>query len=341
MSLSLKFMALFTLSLGVYWVHPNLASAEPPKIAGFAAPGTAGEVYWQQFKDSVESLSGGRLDTTLMIRGEAGPEETQFAGLRRNRLQLGGISTGTLGLAVPELAVLRAPFLFESIEEASYVLDEYLLDSFSDRFSEKDLVLLSWMMDGWMDVYATFPIHVPADVRGRKMRVSADDSALLFMRALGADVNQIPLSDVIPALQTGLVEGGEQSTQIFALAGLDSVASHFTTTHHSYSTAGVVANKAWWDGLSVDDKAVYRGSIPKANWYRGLVQARNTIYLKQAKVKGLIVNPPTDAERAQWQSKGRAIHAELIQAIGGDASAVYAEIMAAKAAFSAKTSEER
>ncbi|NKB44962.1 MAG: hypothetical protein GKS03_11860 [Alphaproteobacteria bacterium] len=314
-------------------VMPSAAFAEPPKIAGFAAPGTAGEIYWQQFEDAVATLSEGRLDATLMVQGEAGPEETQFSGLRRNRLQMAGISTGTLGLAVPELAVLRAPFLFESIEEASYVLDEHLLDSVAHRFAEKNLVLLSWMMDGWMDLYASFPIRVPGHLRSRQMRVSADDSALLFMAALGADVIQIPLSDVIPGMQTGLVEGGEQSTQIFALAGLDTVARHFTLTHHSYSTAGVVANKTWWDSLSADDRAVYRNAVPKADWYRGLVLERNELYLVRAEDDGLRVVYPTAEERASWKRLGQNIHGDLVREIGGDATELYEEIMKAKRAF--------
>lgn len=326
-------------SLLLVWVLALSAQpvwAEPPKIAGFAAPGTAGEVYWQRFADAVTDLSEGRLDATLMVLGEAGPEETQFAGLRRNRLQMAGISTGTLGLAVPELAILRAPFLFESIEEASFVLDEYLLESFAQRFVEKDLVLLSWMMDGWMDLYATFPIRQITDLRDRKMRVSADDSALLFMAELEADVIQIPLSDVIPGMQTGLVEGGEQSTQIFALAGLDAVANHFALTHHSYSTAGVVANKAWWDSLSDDEKSAYRGAVPNAAWYRGVVLERNALYLARAQAAGLNVFYPTEQERQVWRDMGQRIHADLIEKIGGDAAAVYAEVMKAKKAFASR-----
>ncbi|MDG2243700.1 MAG: TRAP transporter substrate-binding protein [Rhodospirillaceae bacterium] len=309
------------------------AVAEPPKVAGFAAPGTAGEIYWQKFEDAVDALSDGRLGVTLMVQGEAGPEETQFAGLRRNRLQMAGISTGTLGLALSELAVLRAPFLFESIEEASYVLDTHLLRSMEARFAEKNLVLLSWMMDGWMDLYTKFPVRIPADLSARKIRVSTDDSALLYMAALDADVIQIPLSDVIPGMQTGLVEGGEQSTQIFALAGLDATANHFTLTHHAYSTAGVVANKTWWDSLSIEEQKVYRGAIPDANWYRDLVLDRNALYLKRAQEDGLNVVYPSAEERALWQQLGQNIYNDLIRDIGGNAAELYAEIMRTKEEF--------
>ncbi|MEQ8735071.1 MAG: TRAP transporter substrate-binding protein [Rhodospirillaceae bacterium] len=315
------------------------ACADPPKIAGFAAPGTAGEVYWQQYKDAVRTLSGGRLDVTLMVLGEAGPEETQFAGLRRNRLQVGGISTGTLGLAVPELAVLRAPFLFDSLEEASFVLDRYLLEFLVAKFRDKDLVLLSWMMDGWMDIYATFPIHMPEDVARRKLRISADDSALMFFRSLKADVIQIPLSDVIPSMQTGLVEGGEQSTQIFALAGLESRSPYLSLTHHAYSTAGVVANKSWWDSLPREDQLVYRDAVPNAVWYRSFVLEKNESYLAAARSRGLTVIEPKQNERAEWQKRGLSIHRTLIEKIGGDAAALYEEVMAAKAVFAAEQNE--
>ncbi len=340
-TIALVLLVFTALGLVPYGLVLGKARAEPPKIAGFAAPGTAGEVYWQQYKDAVRTLSGGRLDATLMVLGEAGPEETQFAGLRRNRLQVGGISTGTLGLAVPELAVLRAPFLFESLEEASFVLDHYLRESLTARFADKDLVLLSWMMDGWMDIYATFPIYTPEDVVGRKLRLSADDSALMFFRSLNTDVIQIPLSDVIPSIQTGLVEGGEQSTQIFALAGLESRSPFLALTHHAYSTAGVVANKGWWDSLPEEDQIVYRDAVPNAAWYRALVLEKNESYLAAARDRGLTVIEPKPGERAEWRDKGLSIHRNLIDKIGGDAAAVYAEIMAAKAVFAATQNQAR
>ncbi len=312
-------------------------SQELPKIAGIAAPGTPGEVYWQQYRDAVRVLSGGRLDVTLMVYGEAGPEETQFSALRRNRLQIGGISTGTLGLALPELAVLRAPFLFESQDEVSAVLDDHLLPVISDMLADKGLVLLSWMMDGWADLYGVFPIRQPHDLRGRKMRVSADDAAQMYLRSIGADVIQVPLSDVIPGLQTGLVEGGEQSTQIFGLAGLDSAATHLTLTHHAYSTAGIVANRSWWESLSEEDRRVFASAVPDANWYRGLVEEMNAAYLTRARGEGLTVTLPGTQSMTEWKTAGLAVHDDLIAQIGGEAQALYDAVIAAKAAVASGT----
>jgi TRAP-type C4-dicarboxylate transport system substrate-binding protein len=307
-----------------------------PILAGVAAPNTPGEIYWQRYRDDIRALSDGRLDATLMIRGEAGPEEQQYTAVRRNRIQIAGISTGTLSLAVPELAVLRAPFLFESMAEVSAVLDDHLRPVVSEKLAEHNLVLLTWMMDGWQDLYSIDPIRVPADVRSRKLRVSIDSASQLFLRAIGADVIQISLTDVIPGLQTGLIEGGEQSTQIFALAGIAGTAPYLTLTHHAYSTAVVVANKRWWDGLSDADRAVYGPAAPDANWYRGLVEDMNAAYIARAADVGLTVITPTEDERAAWRGAGLAVHDEVVSATEGDAQAFYEAVLAAKAAVAAK-----
>lgn len=308
------------------------AAQESPLIAGVAAPDTPGELYWQRYRADIRALSAGRLDATLMIRGEAGPEEQQYTAVRRNRIQIAGISTGTLSLAVPELAVLRAPFLFESVAEVSAVLDDHLRPVVSDKLAEHNLVLLTWMMDGWQDLYSTAPIRVPEDVRNRKLRVSIDSASQLFLRAIGADVIQISLTDVIPGLQTGLIEGGEQSTQIFALAGIASAAPYLTLTHHAYSTAVVVANKRWWEGLSPDDRAVYGGAAPDANWYRAVVEDMNAAYIGRAADVGLTVIIPADDERDAWREKGLAVHDDVIAATEGNAQEFYDAVIAAKAA---------
>ena len=96
-----------------------------PTAGGRAAPGTVGDIYWTRFAEDVRKGSEGRLSVRLLIRGEAGPEETLFMGLRRGKIQVAGISTSGISLILPELDVLRAPFLFDSIAEVGFVLDFY------------------------------------------------------------------------------------------------------------------------------------------------------------------------------------------------------------------------
>lgn len=315
----------------------GVASAQQDVIVGGrAGPDTPGDVYWARFADDLNRLSNGDLNAKLFVRGEIGPEETLFMGLRRNTVNLGGISTSGLSLAVPELSVIRIPYLFENDAELEYVLESGVKDFVGELLYDKDLVMFDWQSAGWLNFYSTFPIRLPTDLSNKRMRISVEDASIEFMRALGADFAQISFSDVLPALQTGLLDGGEQSSQLYIIGGFSDYAAYYTLSRHAYVVAVIVGNRRWYDGLTPRHQDVLRQAVPSDVWYRKMYQGEDQATLARLAADGLNLVTLSNAEQKIWREQVSGLAERLVAKSGPRAQDLYDLILAAKRDFAAQ-----
>lgn len=317
------------------------ASAEEPRVkvsvGAFAAPGSPWDNDWQTFRRNAEDQSAGEIDIKLLIRGETGGEPVTMSNIRRNRLQFGGFTIGGASAIVPELSMLLAPFFFENRAELDYVMDEHLLDVFQPLFAEKNLVLVRWVDVGWLNFYGKTPILRPEDARGYALRSQASEASQVLMKSLGGDMIQMPFPDLIPALQTGLVRGGETNMVLYGITGLGKEAPHLTLTRHAYDTGVVVANYKWFSNLSAEDQNTIRNSFPTSNEARAGVRAMTESLGAMVRADASItVHTPSEEERAAW-IEATAGNADLIvREVGGKARMIYDAMLAGRADYRAR-----
>jgi len=71
-------------------------------------------------------------------------------------------------------------------------------------------------------------------------------------QTLGAIPQVMAFSDVYQALQTGVVDGQENTWSNIYTQKMHEVQKYITTTNHGYIGYVVVVNKKFWDGLPAD-----------------------------------------------------------------------------------------
>jgi TRAP-type C4-dicarboxylate transport system substrate-binding protein len=305
-------------------------------VAGFSLPGSVDERNWQRFEQNVNAWAP-EFRLKLLIRGAGGPEETQFSNLRRGRVQIVGGSLAGAAAIVPELAVLQAPYLFESQAQADYVMDEVLLEPFRRIFAEQGLRLIQWLDIGWVNLYARQPILAPTDARGARLRAASSLASQEFVAAIGGDLVTLPFPDILPALQTGLIDGGVTSITMYSLSGLAAEAPHYVLTEHSYDVGVLLANRAWFDRLTPHDKDVFMQAFGSAGQAR--TDARAAVAELSAKLAadgGVTVHRPDPAQRRAWAEAARPSHEAIVRKAGGRAQEIYDLILKGKAEFAAR-----
>jgi TRAP-type C4-dicarboxylate transport system substrate-binding protein len=314
---------------------PALAAIEPFSytIGGTTAPGDPGDMMWQRYLENARTLSGGAAEVKSLIRGETGGEENMMGALRRNRIQVAGFSESGMSKQIPEYAVINLPFLFASAAEADFVIDRYLADFFRALTQAQGMEILSWMEVGFMNLYERVPLLAPDDAKGRRLRALQSRSSILFIEAIGADVINVTIPELIPSLQTGLVTGGESSVMMYTRSGVADYAPVYTLTEHAYSTAVLVANKRWFDRLSPAQQRVVREAQPTSAETRAFIRGENAAQLAEIEAKGIAIRRLTSEQRAAWAEATRANHAKLIAEIGGRAQEAYDLILKGKAEF--------
>ncbi len=98
------------------------------------------------------------------------------------------------------------------------------------------------------------PIRTLADFRGKKIRVFASGMERESMRRIGATAAPMPLSEVLPALQRGVLDSAKSGMVIFVAFKFQHVAKYVTRTNESLICVPTLASKIWFDRLSSADQ---------------------------------------------------------------------------------------
>lgn len=313
-------------------------AASAPRLIGeigaFAAPGSPWDKQWDHFKR--ESAARG-ITFNYNTRGELGNEETMIRALRRGRISIGGFSLQGLSDVIPEIAIAMVPYLFESNEEIDYVYDNHLAKVFEPLLAEKGMVVLNWVEVGWSNLYGKKPFLFPRDALGQKLRGSPNIAAQSFLRAIGADSVAIGTTDILPALQTGMISGGIAGTSFYYTSGLMSYAPHLSLTRHAFDTGANTADLRWWEKLSAEDRAAVLGSLMPSPQARALVRETDAAAIADLKSRpGVFVHDITAEQREDWVIAGEIAQQEIVRQVRGKADEVYAAIQNAKAEFKKK-----
>jgi len=314
---------------------PTKSASRIVNLGGTTVPDTPGEAVWLAFEREAESVSGGRLDMRPLIYGQLGSEEQLLSGLRRGRIQFANLSAQVTSTVVPELALLYAPFLFDSFEEADFVYDNYLTDIYRDLLAAQNLYLLTWYEIGFHSVYAKEPIILPADAAGKRFRVSSSLNARLFAEAIGADVIPLGFGEIVSGLQTGLIEAGENSISLYARTGIADEAPEYTQTKHAFGVSVIVADEKWWNALDASERTILSEAFPTIEESRRLTRQQDDIDLQDPEV-GIRVHELTSVQRDDWKRTTADVTKKLMDALGGRSGEIYDIILQGKAEFAAQ-----
>lgn len=203
---------------------------------------------------NAETKAGGKIKFKTYLGGQLGGEVEMIKSVAMGSLDAGAFTVAAVSeaLSIPQLQVFEMPFLFNSDEEADYVMDQ-MFDVMSDVFAKKGLVLVMWGTNGWRSFGTkSKPVLSPADLKGLKMRSQESDVYINFYKTMGATPVPISTPDVLVALKTGMVDGYDQ-TPVFSLStGWINTVKHFTLSKHIYQPGCIVLSKKYFEKLSPD-----------------------------------------------------------------------------------------
>jgi len=256
----LSLIAAFAAVLSVSTVsHAN----EPEFTLNFgtvAPEGTPWSAQLQEIKERIERESNGRIKVKLFLSGSLGSEIEMIQDVSRGeRLQGGGFSTGALGQAldVPVLQMVELPYLFRNDAEADAVLDQVLYQPTSDALAQRGITFYAWSENGWRNMATNGgPASSPEELQAYKMRSQESPLHLNMYAALGVQAVAKPTSEVLPALNTGIITGFDNTLLFSLAAGWAEPITHYTLTRHIYQPAGVVYSKSFIDSLPADLRAI-------------------------------------------------------------------------------------
>ena len=308
------------------------------KFGTIAPAGTPWSDSLEEIKARVAKESNDKTKIKVFLGGQLGGELEILQKIRRGNIEGGGLTCAAMASIIPELDLLEVPFLFESSAEADFILDNYLLEPFSKLFAAKGFVMVTWAENGWRSIgHKTKLVKKPEDLKAMKIRSQESKVHLAFWKKLQASPVAIAVPEVLPALQTGVVEGFD-NTPLFTLAAEWQTAIKFyTVTNHIYQPGAIIYSKKFWDKISEADRKVLMGpGNNQAAGIRSNVRKLGDSLIDVLKESGVNTYTLSAAEKAAFVKASEGLAQQAVKDIGGEAAKIYALIQEGKKAFKAK-----
>jgi len=229
------------------------AAAEFVMKFGTATFNESQHQYIKFYKEALEKASGGRIEVGVFPRSELGPIPRMIDGLQLGTIEAYiGPADFYVGVE-PRYGVLSTPMLFKNNDHASdTVLDPALNGYILDLGTPKGIVGMGTFGLGASNYAATKPILRLADFAGKKLRVNATAMEREKMKRLGATAVPMPLNEVLPSLQRGVIDGTMSGTSVFVAFKFNDVVKTITVTNDTMLVSLAVVSKVWLDKLPPD-----------------------------------------------------------------------------------------
>jgi len=220
-----------------------------------------------------------------------------------------GSPAGAAATVFPEMGVFLVPYLVRSYDQAYRMFNGAVGDHLDKTFQEKYKVKVLCFFDyGFRHFWNNKrPIAEPKDLRGLKIRVQQAKVFGDTINGLGGNAVPMPWGEVIPAAQSGVIDGADLPiVNILALKAYE-VSKYASMTYLNYGPTVTVINLDVWNGFTQDQQKLLL-DISRESQERVRKDTESVDNLAKAKEllepKGMVVNAAdVDAFRKVAQEK--------------------------------------
>ena len=186
--------------------------------------------------------------------------------VENGEMTLGYQSSSYLTDRVPELGFVDLPFLFANNAQARAAMDG-ALGAFLARKTEEriDYRILGWFENGFRHISNRLrPVHLPADLKGMKIRVLPSEIQKRTFELLGAVAMRMDLTEAIAMIKAGTLDAQENPLANTVTYGVHKFHKFHTLTSHFYISRPIFLHRASFDAWPDDLKAAMQKAVTQA-----------------------------------------------------------------------------
>ena len=236
---------------------------------------------------------------------------------------------GDVQLAAPSLSkfekftkqfrIFDLPFMFQDIEAVDGFQNSDSGQAMKDSMRKRGLQGLAFWHNGMKQISANKPLVNPGDASGLKFRVQPSDVLVAQFEALGASPQKMAFSEVYGALQTGVVDGQENTWSNVYGRKFFEVQDGTTESNHGIIDYLVVTSSEWWDGLDAGVRDQLSTILTEVTTLRNAEAFAVNESAKEAVIAaGGVVVTLTPEQRAAWVETLKPVWAQFEGDVGAD-----------------------
>ena len=298
------------------------AVAEEFKATDVHPEGYPNVVAIQNMGKKLEAATKGRLSIKMFPGGTLGSEKEMIEQAQVGALQIVRTSLGVMGPVVPDVNVFNMPFVFRDEAHMRKVIDGPIGDQILAKItaSPVGLVGLGWMDAGTRNLFTKKPIKTPADLKGQKIRMMGNPLFVDTMNAMGGNGISMAHGEVFSALQTGVVDGGENNEPTYVTNNYHTITKYYSHTGHLIIPEIFCFSKISWNKLSKEDQDLIKKLSREAQMEQRKLWDEKVAAIRTQMVKDGVVVVESDKKAfydltAPVRAKYGAQYADLIKQI--------------------------
>ena len=205
------------------------------------------------FKEYVEKASNGKIQVIISPAAALGNTASLQEMTMTGEIEASTSHTeGTIAIVYPNIQCLSIPYLFQNVDQALEVFrGDFGKRLWEDMRKQTGLRMIGIWDNGGFRNFTNNKreVRTPEDMKGLSIRTMDNPAHMEIVRSLGAKPTPISWAETYTALQTGVVDGEENSIPTFLLGSLQEVQKYMIMDGHVYSQLHMFVNDKWFSGL--------------------------------------------------------------------------------------------
>jgi C4-dicarboxylate-binding protein DctP len=273
----------------------------------------------QLFADRVNEQMNGKVCVEVFPNTTLYDDDQVLEAMLAGDVQMAAPSLSKFEAFTKVFNIFDLPFMFKNIEAVDAFQNSETGQAMKASMERRGLKGLEFWHSGMKQISANKPLLMPGDAKGLKFRVQPSAVLVAQMEALGASPQPMAFSEVYGALQTGVVDGQENTWSNIYGQKFHEVQNGVTETNHGALDYLVVVSVDWWDSL---DPAV---ADQIAQIMHDVTVERNAA-VNEVEMKarqsildaGGIIRTLTDEQLTAWQKAMLPVWAQFVDGVGQD-----------------------
>jgi TRAP-type C4-dicarboxylate transport system substrate-binding protein len=278
------------------------------RLATLAPKGSSYTRHLQVMGEEWRKAPGGGAQLTIYPDGTMGSEADMIRRMRLGQLQAAMVTSSGIAEIEKGVAGLQSmPKVYRTLEEVDFI-GEKLRPMLEKRLEAKNFIVLFWSDTGFVRFFSKQPVVAPDDLRKTKLFVAANRPAEMdIYRFVGCNPVPLEVADVLPSLQTGLIDCVCMPPSIALALQLDNIAPNMLDMNWVPLVGAAIITKQTWDTIPPETQAALKksaleaGKLIKADGRRENVESIEAMKKRGLKVHTL--TPELDKEWDQTVSK--------------------------------------
>ncbi|MEP6557614.1 MAG: DctP family TRAP transporter solute-binding subunit, partial [Burkholderiales bacterium] len=205
-----------------------------------------------KFKELAEKKLPGKVEVQVFPNSQLFGDGKEMEALVLGDVQIIAPSLSKFSKYTPKLQLFDLPFLFDDINSVDKFQDSDKGQELLNSMTKKGIKGLGFIHNGMKELSANKMLMKPEDAKGLKFRIQSSDVLEAQFKAIGANPQKLAFSEVYSALQTGVVDGQENTWSNIYTQKFHEVQKYIMESNHGVIDYMVVTNGPWWDKLPED-----------------------------------------------------------------------------------------